>query len=192
MADYLKKKKEEIISLSSSMERDQKMLEKLIAEFFRRKVEDFISLNLSEKEDIYWKTIKSFYFSQSEDSWKCRYVHETNNYISNNYCVNEESENEDLTPCFKKTKICFGYRKGKYFIQNSRDVVNVYTYKKLPRLCSREYENICEINIDEVMEVYSKNIDIPEWLMIRFFLQVCRHGYYPSKLKKYFGIISTY
>jgi len=187
----------EIIALSGILEKNQKKLKKLISAFLRKKIKNFISLNLSNDEDKYWRTIKSFCFSQSrnpmkvcDNSWKCKYIHETKNFISNNYCINVESEDEGLVPCFKRTRICFGCTNGKYFIQNlSNDVINVYTYKLLPHLYSLEYENVCEFDIDEMMEIYSKNVDIPEWLLIRFLLQVNRHEYYPNKLKKYFKIV---
>ena len=200
--DNIKELKKKINNLSEDMGEKQKELEILILEFFKIKIKKFISLNLSEKENTYWNTIKSFYFSQcgfsnienNNNAWKCIYIHETDNYIINNYCINEESEDEDLLPCFKRTKICFGYNNGKYFIQNDsfrelNDIINVYTRKKLPYLYNLEYENICEIDTDDIMEIYSNNIDIPEWLLIKFLLQINHHKYYPSKIKRYFSIV---
>ena len=61
----LKDIKQEIIILSEEMEKKQKKIKKLIKKFLKKKAINFISLNLSENEDAYWKTIKSFCFSQS-------------------------------------------------------------------------------------------------------------------------------
>ena len=69
------------------------------------------------------------------------------------------------------------------------DIINVYTRKKLPYLYNLEYENICEIDTDDIMEIYSNNVDIPEWLLLKFLLQINHHKYYPSKVKKYFSIV---
>ena len=182
---------EEIENREREIEEREEKLKKLISDFSIRRAKDFISLNTLENSDSYWDTIKSFNFSQYYDnSWKCKYIHIINNYTNNNYCINEESEDEELIPCFKQTKICFGYTNNKYFIyDNSSDNVNVYTHNKLPYIYNPEYENICEIDSDDIMEIYSKNINIPEWLMIRFFIQINRHKYYPIKLKKYFDIV---
>ena len=44
-------------------------------------------------------------------------------------------------------------------------------------------------DMEEVMKSYSECIDIPEWLMIRFFLQIKRHKFYPDRLNRYFKVI---
>lgn len=193
--------KGKIVKLSEEMDNKQKKLKKLISKFYRKKAEDFIMLDLSETEDIYWKTIKSFNFSQNSNSdapaeiaWKCKYIHETNNFISTSYGVNSDSDYEfTLVPCFKKTRVSFGYMNRKYYIRScsiSSDSVNVYTIDQLPRLYSIDYENTCDQDtMDDIMKKYSINYNIPEWMMIRFFLQISRHKFYPKRLKKYFKIL---
>ncbi len=183
----IEKIKNDIISLSKEIEEKQYKLKALLSEFFTKKVKMFLAFD--KADDYAYQTIKSFYFSQSEDSWKCRYTHETKEYSINNYCVNSESEDEEMESKYLKTKISFGYRDSKYFINCVNKAIKVFTSKNLPKLYSPEYEYETNMDQYEIMDEYSKNKNIPEWLMIRFFSQVHKHKYYPGKTKEYFSVL---
>lgn len=183
--------KNKIILLLNEIEKKQYDLKILLSEFFIDRVKSFLIFDPdNDNDNEIYKTVKSFYFSQNDNEWKCKYIHKTNNYTFNNYCIDSESEDDVMNPYPKKTKISFGYINGKYYIKCENDDIKVYTRKNLPKLFSLEYEYQSSMSQYEIMNIYSKNKNIPEWLAIRFLLQVFRQKFFPEKVKNYFNAFS--
>jgi hypothetical protein len=119
-----------------------------------------------------WSTISNF----SIDIFKIKnniyfsfeYTHETKNFTTNNYCYEEDEEDKTLDPIYKKTNIKFGFDKltSKYFILNSfiqimQDDKKLVPYNKL-------YDYTLGLDEqEELINKYEKNINIPEWFMLR-------------------------
>ena len=55
----------------------------------------------------------------------------------------------------------------------------------MPYIYSEEYEYDINIEEHDIMEKYANNKNIPEWLMIKFLLQIHRYNY-TCKVKDYF------
>lgn len=178
-----------IFALSKNINKKNRKLKTLLSEYFTCKVKLFIALDPFNDESNYYETIKSFYFSPNNNDWKCKYVHETLNHALNNYCIDSDLENKEMSPCYKKIKVSFGNINGIYYLDCENEFIKVYTSNRLPKLYSTEYEYAANVDQYDIMDQYSKNKNIAEWLAIRFFLQVYRHKYYVEKINKYFRIV---
>ena len=207
---------QDIFVLSKEIDEKKYKLKTLLSKFFMNKVKLFISFDLTNDESSFYKTIQLFHFSPNRNGWKCHYIHETSSYSLNNYCIDSDSEDivdlEDTTsedvievkdvdvidvievkddmpkPYYKKTKISFGYKNGKYYLDCKNGDIKVFTSNNLPKLYSLSYEYAANVDQYDVMNQYTRDKNIPEWLAIRFFLQVYRHKYYVEKINKYFTI----
>ncbi len=144
-------------------------------------------------------------FIYDENNWKIKYTHMTDSYSAKNYIYkksyiddsdsesdneNSDSDNENLESYNKKTKISFGYKKNKYYIKyynNTLQDIKIYTSCKLPRLYSDSYE-FTNIDMDNLLDQYSKNYDIPEWLMITILNKIYESNIYSKFIIDYFSI----
>lgn len=131
---------------------------------------------------------------KSDQKWYISYLHHTDNYNVNDYILHEDSEveNEDKA---KDTNITFGYEtqngKPKYYIKgNSQTRFKVYrTNKKSLSIVNTDYD--VDLDIDEqteLIEKYSNNNNIPEWLALKILLYFRENEWENSNIVAYFSI----
>jgi len=134
-------------------------------------------LNISNEKCIS-QGISNINIKIDADEWIISYNHLTKEYNENNYINDIDSEVE--TEIYEKnTNIKFGFKKIKshdvlrHFITgNPNQKFKVYrNSKKILSIINTQYE--LELDIDEhisLIEKYSNNLNIPEWLALKTFL----------------------
>ena len=126
----------------------------------------------------------------NDDNWSIMYTHTTDKYNPNDYNYNSDSD-EEIDDKKKITNIKFG-KKNKYYInreQSSRFIVYRNSKKEL-RILNSDYD--IELDLDEhveLIEKYSNNIHIPEYVAIRVFLFISENDWEDESITAYFSII---
>ena len=184
--------KKEIKIINKEIIKKEQEKKELINKYYSNKFNEFINNSMNN--------IFNIIFIYKENNWKIKYNHITNNYSTKNYiykksCIDDsdsdsDSDNENLDSYSKQTKISFGYKKNKYYIKNYMNTlqdIKIYTSCKLPRLYSDSYE-FTNIDMDNLLNQYSKNYDIPEWLMITILNKIYESNLHSKFIIDYFSI----
>lgn len=132
--------------------------------------------NLVCKTDDFWNTITDIKIIASYNKTsdiKISYTHLSEQYAINDYCLNEDSETEEVDNFMnKETRIEFGYRDRRFYI-NGKTPIRVYSKRDalhIPYAYSSTYEHeLDEPNQALLLDKYLNNKNIPEWLVIGFF-----------------------
>jgi len=139
--------------------------------------------NLMDKTDDFWDTISGIKITALGDktpSIKIIYVHYTEHYTLNDYCLNEDSETEEAENMMvKETRIEFGYSEGRFYI-SGKTPIRVYSKRDSPQI-PYAYSSTYEHELDDcnqalLLDKYLDNKNVPEWLAIGFF-KALRLGY---------------
>lgn len=128
--------------------------------------------------------------SEENNKWCINYTHLTNNFDTNNYNYNIDSDIETESK-IKKTNVYFGKSK-KYYLKGVRsNQFKIYrNSKKQLRILNSDY-NI-ELDLDEQYELitkYSKNYDIAEWLALRVFIFIAENEWSDENFVTHFSSI---
>jgi hypothetical protein len=127
-----------------------------------------------------------------DDVWDISYIHTTNDYNSNDYNFDIESEDESDVR-LKISNVHFGKAKKYYIkgngIRQSRFKLYKNSRKDL-RIINTDYD--IELDMDEQFELigkYSENKNIPEWLAIKVFLHICENEWQDQHIINYLGTV---
>lgn len=175
-------------------------IEQLKAEVIQYEEELFIlrlyKLISLSKEDVNNAGISNIKITSSENELSIRYVHHTNYYDENNY-VNNSDSNIETEPYEKNTTIEFGVvlipdKNPKYYLKGNKSA-RFKIYRKSSKILSiinKDY-NI-ELDIMEqiaLIERYSKNKNIPEWLALKVFLSIRENEWDDTSVINYFSVV---
>jgi hypothetical protein len=135
---------------------------------------------LINRDKDHWDTIDAIKIvarNNEKKSLTIIYNHQTDHYNLNDYCFHDESETDDVPIINKETRIEFGYTNDKFYIKGSTPI-RVYSKRdspKIPVVFSDTYEHeLDEYTQSILLEEYTDNKNIPEWLVISFFNSIKR------------------
>lgn len=122
--------------------------------------------------------VENIAINMGTEEWNITYNHHTDNYTENNYIHDDGSEIE-FDPVKRKFTIQFGKNKKYYIKGNGNNRFTIYRngLKKL-RVSSSQYS--VELDLDEhakLIENYSNNPDIPEWLALKIFIYMSKDNW---------------
>ena len=127
---------------------------------------------LLSSSDEFWDTIEGIKIIVQPKCLRILYNHVTDQYNLNDYCLHDESENEDIQPQKKNSRLEFGYKDGDFYI-SGKTPIRVYSKRETPNLpttYSKTYEELIDEDTQTMLiENYISNKNIPEWLIIAFF-----------------------
>ncbi len=171
----------EIKELETSLQQKKTQL------FYNR----FIQLLELTDDEIKSMGVSNIVINTDAKYWSISYTHTTNQYSENNYLHEIDSEME-IIPYPKITHIKYGFSANSYFIQGlDRNRFTIYTKgSNLVRIINKDY-NI-ELDISDqliLMDDYSKNKDIPEWLIVLTVLQMNKHEWNGDDMCIYLSVI---
>jgi len=129
----------------------------------------------------------------SGDSFEIKYTHTTTRYTLANYLSKnnggDSSEDEDETfppPYQQRTEVSFG--NNPYSISGGR--FQLYRSNKNIRMKSRRYvDNFDLARHAEYFSELSSNVDVPEYLAIKFFISVSLAQWSDSDIHAYFNMV---
>ena len=129
--------------------------------------------NILKKDNYFMDTITGIKITASTNNIKIIYNHHSDDYNINDYCLHEDSEDEDLVSLSNKiTRIEFGFINDKFYI-SGKTPLKVYTRRDnvaTPFLCSLTYEHLLdEYEQNTLLDKYMNNKNIPEWFVISIF-----------------------
>jgi len=132
----------------------------------------------------------NIYVDPTDNTWCISYVHCTTSYDPTAYAYNDESaDDSDTVISTKETKISFGKAK-KYFIKGG---IKLNLYRNSAgelRIINPDYEYDLDLNEQKsLVERYSKNKNIPEWLAIKVLLYVSNNKWDDKSIVKHFSVI---
>ena len=122
--------------------------------------------------------------------WNICYIHTTDSYDENNYINSSDSEVE-TQPVERTFTINFGKSKKYYIKGNGNNRFKIYKNSKNDlRIINTDYD--VELDLDEqyeLMDNYSNNPHIPEWLAIKVFVYMNENGWSDKNLTTYLSLI---
>lgn len=147
----------------------------------RKKIKSKINLTkflniIKISNDCVNKHIKNIFITCDKNGWTVEYKYFTDKFTLNNYAIHSDSEDEsDKNVREKKCTVKFGYNKRNnyYFLNQKSNKPRFKIYRNssdILRITSLEYTY--ELDIPEHIELvdnYSKNEDVPEFLALKFF-----------------------
>jgi hypothetical protein len=107
-----------------------------------------------------------------DTSWKINYTHHIENYSECSY-VNDQSSEEDADPIIKTFDMSFGKNlKKRYFITGAYNRFRIYkNSRNILRVINADYDlELDSEEQDDLIERYSNNTNIPEWLALNVFI----------------------
>lgn len=132
----------------------------------------------------------------TDSSFEISYIHETATYTAANYLSknnggdpDEEDEASEIFPVHEqKTVVSFGYGDNRYYISGNR--FNLYRSDTKIRIKSRQYADEFDLTRHtEYCAELSSNVDVPEYLAIKFFMAVSSADWSNEDIRKYFNIV---
>jgi len=155
-------------------------------ELFNLRLFNMIGKN---EEDLKLAGICNVRFTNDDDEWNISYTHEINCYNENDYINSIDSETE-TTPLKKSFLMTFGKGK-KYYIRGNGTRFKIYKNSKNDlRIINVDYD--IELDLDEqetLIEKYSENLNIPEWLAIKVFKYMSENDWSDENIISYMSFI---
>jgi hypothetical protein len=152
-------------------------------------------LGLTEKE-MTEKGVTNIVINTTDSEFLISYTHHTDMYDENNYVNDNDSHIETeiykKTSCIELGKTNVLGKNSKYYIKGNKSA-RFKIYRKTKNILSiinKDYDT--ELDIDEqteLIEKYSKNSNIPEWLALKVFLYIRENEWNDDNICNYFGVI---
>jgi transcription initiation factor TFIIIB Brf1 subunit/transcription initiation factor TFIIB len=123
------------------------------------------------------------------DEWSISYIHKTDSYNESSYKF--ENTPSDSKRVSKITKIVFGKNKKYYIKGNYGNRIKIYRNSKNQlRIINVDYD--IQLNVAEqikLMEKYSEDLSLPEWLAIRVFLYMAKNDWDDENIVSHLSVI---
>ena len=140
--------------------------------------------------------VTNIVINTNDKDFTITYTHHTSAYDENTY-VNDNDSHVETEIYEKTTHIIFGKttiseKSSKYYIKGNRSArFKIYRISKnILSIINKEYDT--ELDIDEQIELiekYSENPNIPEWLALKVFLYIRENGWDDNIIINYFGVV---
>ena len=127
-----------------------------------------------------------------ENDWEISYIHHTKQFDENNYAHAEDSY-EETNVKEKTTQIFFGQMDSRYYIltgENRRAsrFKLYYNSDSDLRIINKHYDiELCLEEQDDLINMYCKCVDIPEWLALCVFQFICNNKWQSTHILNYFS-----
>jgi len=158
-------------------------------ELFSMRLYNLVGKNKKELESAGIKDIKITPDIDNPGEWTISYTHTIIDYDENDYIYSADSETETI-PCNKTFNMIFG-RGKKYYIKGNGSKFKIYKNSKNDlRIINTEYD--IELDLEEqeqLIEKYSRNMNIPEWLAIKVFMYMIENDWNDANIIIYMSVI---
>ena len=182
-----------ISTIDESLRNEINTLEKLLKEkkhnLFSMRLYNLVGKTKLELESAGIKDIKITSDIDNPGEWTISYTHTIINYDENDYIYSADSETETI-PYNKTFNMIFGKGK-KYYIKGNGSKFKIYKNSKNDlRIINTEYD--IELDLEEqeqLIEKYSRNMNIPEWLAIKVFMYMIENDWNDANIIIYMSVI---
>jgi long-subunit fatty acid transport protein len=172
----------EFKQLVESIEEKQRELDDLMEKYLIAKIKKF------SRDTANISNIKFFYSPVDNQNWTFSYDFKTSNYKETDYLIDKDAKNIILEPIEFACKVIFGYKDGYFISGGTCHRFSIYKNSSgLMRIINKEYQ-IEVIKHADLINSYTTNINIPEYLALQIMLQLFSFRWTNEKIISYFKL----